>query len=273
MGATTILFLAALGSYLASTVIYGLSLRVRRVHTAKTATRVFLAAFVLHGLFMVSTAFLRGRPPLLTAHDTASFFAWTVAGVFLLFQVRTKTRVLGAFVSPLVLLLLLLAAPGTRGETVIAQNLKGPLVLAHVILSVAGEALFALASLAGAVYLLQDNLIKRRIRSPFIRYFPSLGDLDRINAACLLGGFPLLTAGLIAGSLWARVAWGDAWPLDSKLVWTLMAWLVYAFLLHQRLALGWGGRRAALYSVAAFAFLLASFFVEKALFTTIHRFS
>ncbi|MFH1708941.1 MAG: cytochrome c biogenesis protein CcsA [Planctomycetota bacterium] len=51
--------------------------------------------------------------------------------------------------------------------------------------------------------------------------------------AALLG-FPLLTAGLILGALWARVAWGDWWSWDHKELWSLVSWLVYAAYLHVR---------------------------------------
>ena len=47
-------------------------------------------------------------------------------------------------------------------------------------------------------------------------------------------GFPLLTAGLILGSLWGKLAWGDWWGWDPKEIWSLASWLVYVFYLHFR---------------------------------------
>ena len=111
-----------------------------------------------------------------------------------------------------------------------------------------GEALFAVASCAGLMYLIQDDMIKKKKTGSLIRLFPSLRDLDRINHLCLVWGFPLLTLGVLAGSLWARIVWGSHWQWDSKQVWTLLAWGSYGFLLHQRLAIGWQGRRAARWS-------------------------
>jgi ABC-type transport system involved in cytochrome c biogenesis permease subunit len=141
-----------------------------------------------------------------------------------------------------------------------------------VTLSIAGEALFALASGAGAMYLIQNRLIKRKSIGSFSRLLPSLKELDNINHICLLWGFPLLTLGVLVGSIWARTVWGSHWQWDPKQIWTLAAWLLYAVLLHQRLALGWSGRRVALFSVLAFLVLLAGFFLEKTFFTTVHNF-
>jgi len=261
-----------LAAYFASTLVYAGSILFKRVHTARTATGVFAAAFILHTLAILAAWIWIGHAPLLTIPGGMSFFAWTMAGAYLLFQLRTKTRVLGAFVSPAVFVFVTIASTGLGEAVVIPPVLRNGLVLFHVMFAVMGEALFAVASLAGLMYLIQDNRIKRRKTSPLIRYLPSLRDLDRINHVCLLGGFPLLTLGILLGALWARVAWGSIVQWDPKLLWSFLAWGVYALLLHQRLAIGWKGRRAALCAVVAFVLLLAAFGMEKAFFTTIHRF-
>lgn len=47
-------------------------------------------------------------------------------------------------------------------------------------------------------------------------------------------GFPFLTLGLILGSVWAKLAWGDYWSWDPKELWSLATWLVYAAYFHYR---------------------------------------
>jgi len=47
-------------------------------------------------------------------------------------------------------------------------------------------------------------------------------------------GFPLLTLGLILGSCWGKLAWGDYWSWDPKELWSLASWLVYVGYLHFR---------------------------------------
>jgi len=47
-------------------------------------------------------------------------------------------------------------------------------------------------------------------------------------------GFPLLTLGLILGSWWGKLAWGDYWGWDPKELWSLASWLVYAGYFHFR---------------------------------------
>ena len=45
-------------------------------------------------------------------------------------------------------------------------------------------------------------------------------------------GFPLLTLGLLLGSWWGKLAWGDYWCWDPKEMWSLASWLTYVGDLH-----------------------------------------
>ena len=51
-------------------------------------------------------------------------------------------------------------------------------------------------------------------------------------------GFPLLTVGLILGSVWGQRAWGDWWGWDPKELWSLASWLVYVGYFHFRYMFG-----------------------------------
>ncbi|MHB9096739.1 MAG: cytochrome C assembly family protein [Syntrophales bacterium] len=267
-----VLFKTALAVYLASAVVYGASLWVRRVLTARFATWLMFAALIIHTLSFASRWITAGVSPAIGIHDALSFFAWVMAAAYLALQLRTKTRVLGAFISPVICLIMVVASVELGGVVGAPAVLQGSLVTLHVMLSVTGEALFAVASCAGLMYLIQEHMIKDKKAGSLIRLFPSLRDLDRINHLCLLWGFPLLTLGILAGSLWARIVWGSHWQWDSKQVWTLLAWVFYAILLHQRLAIGWRGRKAAFWSLMVISFLAALLIVEKLFFPSVHQF-
>jgi ABC-type transport system involved in cytochrome c biogenesis permease subunit len=61
-------------------------------------------------------------------------------------------------------------------------------------------------------------------------------------------GFPLLTAGLLLGATWGKLAWGDYWNWDPKELWSLVAWLVFLGYFHWRAMFGRrrGGAAAAI---------------------------
>jgi cytochrome c-type biogenesis protein CcsB len=268
-----VFFYTALGIYLVSTVGYVCSLLIRRVWLARISAWIMGAAFGVHFLSFVFRYLTAGHSPIISIQNTLSLLAWLMTGIYLGLQFKTKTRVLGAFVSPVTVLLMIAASYRLEAPVSIPVILQGGLVPIHVILSVTGEALFVLASLAGAMYLIQDHFIKNKKVTSFTQFLPSLKELDRINHICLLWGFPLLTLGVIAGSIWARTAWGSHWQWDPKLIWTMLVWLIYAVLLHQRLAIGWKGHKAAVFSIAAFLVLLISFCIETLFFETVHNFT
>ena len=268
-------FNAALIAYFAATIGYMTSLLIKRVSAAGISVWILLTAFVMHGLSFAFRSIGMDMNPVVNLPEALSFLAWVVTGSYLVIQWKVKAKVLGIFITPILLLLMIGASSGYGepvGHLALLQNVKGGLVTTHVILSLTAEALFAVAGCAGLGYLIQSDFLKHRKVTPFSRMLPSLGDLDRINHVCLLLGFPLLTLGIIAGSLWARVVWGSHWNWDPKQVWTLVIWIVYAVLLHQRLAIGWTGRKVAICSIAATVLLFFTLIGVNAFHTTTHRF-
>jgi len=109
------------------------------------------------------------------------------------------------------------------------------------------------------MYLIQEGQIKRKILGSFYKRLPSLETLDSINRYSIMYGFCFLTLGMITGAIYAQNALGSYWQWDPKEVWTLVTWLGYAMLVHERLAVGWRGRRAALISIICFLILMFTF--------------
>ena len=68
-----------------------------------------------------------------------------------------------------------------------------------------------------------------------------MGDLlpyEDATYRMVCAGFPLLTLGLILGSWWGKLAWGDYWGWDPKELWSLASWLVYLAYFHFRVMYG-----------------------------------
>lgn len=255
-----------------STVSYLSSLLVQKVKLAKISTWILTVAFVfltVKFLFVIINSSWLLNPD---SRDFLSFCAWAVCAVYLLLQFKTKTRVLGAFISPFILLLMIAAAGEEAGKSIRPQNLQNWLTTLHLFLTIFGEALFVIASCAGLMFIMQNRLLKSKKLSGMSRLLPSLNDLDRINHICLLWGFPILSVGIIAGVIFAEISWKTGWLTDPKIMWTFAAWIIYGFLLHQRLAIGWKGYRMALFSGAAFILLLLSYGSVRICFSTLHNF-
>jgi ABC-type transport system involved in cytochrome c biogenesis permease subunit len=242
-----------------STVGYLSSLLVKKVRLAKISTWILAAAFVcltINLLFAFINFSVLINPG---SRDFLSLCAWSVCAVYLALQFKTKTRVLGAFVSPFILLFMIAAAGEASSKSLLPQNLQNWLTAVHLFFVIMGEALFIIASCAGIMFVIQDRMLKHKKLSKMSRLLPSLNDLDRINHICLLWGFPVLSVGIIAGAVFAELNWKSGWLTDPKVIWTFAGWIIYGFLLHQRLAIGWKGYRMAVISGAAFILLLLSY--------------
>jgi cytochrome c-type biogenesis protein CcsB len=81
-----------------------------------------------------------------------------------------------------------------------------------------------------------------------------------------------LTLGIITGAIWAEYAWGRYWSWDPKETWSLITWFLYAALLHQRLAIGWRGRRAAIMAIVGFLAILFTFLGVSYLLPGLHSY-
>ena len=255
-----------------STAGYLFSLLVKRVRLAKISTWILAVAFgflTINLLFALINSSLLINPG---SRDFLSLCAWSVCAVYLALQFKTKTRVLGAFISPFILLFMIAATGETSGKSLLPQNMQNWLTAVHLFCVIMGEALFIIASCAGLMFIMQNSLLKNKRLSKMSMLLPSLSDLDRINHICLLWGFPILSVGIIAGAVFAGLSWQSGWLTDPKIIWTFAGWIIYGFLLHQRLAIGWKGYRMALISGVAFILLLLSYGSVRICFSTLHNF-
>jgi ABC-type uncharacterized transport system permease subunit len=170
-------FKAAVAAYLVSAVAYGFSLTTRQVSAARAGAWFLFAAFLCHSAsFLAHFAASAGRTPLASIYETLSLFVWAMTGAYLVLQFKTKTRVLGAFISPVAVVVMIFASVRLGGEVNLPDPLQSSLVPVHVFLSVIGEALFVIAAAAAGMYLIQNRLIKNRGKRSLSHYLPSLQD-------------------------------------------------------------------------------------------------
>lgn len=245
--------------YLVGSVGYFVYLIKANEAAQKAAYRVMALGFALHTGSVIASTIALGHFPITGLREGLVLFSWAVVGAFLLFQLKVNLKILGAFVSPLAVMLLLLSPLFPPTVVLKASVFKSGLLVMHVGLTILGDAVFALAFVGGFMYLVQERQIKSKNFGFFYKRFPSLESLDKLNHYCLVVGFPLLTVGLMLGFLYAGMVWKSYWHWDPKEVLAVATWLIYAVLLHERLAVGWRGRRAAIMAIVGFCAVLATF--------------
>ncbi|HEY6872812.1 MAG TPA: c-type cytochrome biogenesis protein CcsB [Geobacteraceae bacterium] len=252
-------FYTTLGLYFIATVAYLVYLLKPLPILGRAAHWLISAGFLIHCVFTVVRYFEAGHTPITNLHESLSFFSLAIVGVFIAFERKYHIFILGSFVTPLALLLMIGSSiyPGTIPE--MPPALKSNWLLVHSSLAFVSYATFAVAFGAAIMYLIQEHFLKRKRLGPLYQKLPSLDVLDEINYRCLTFGFPLLTIAIITGAIWAETAWGTYWSWDPKETWSLITWFIYAALLHGRLTTGWRGRRAAILAIVGFCILLFTF--------------
>jgi ABC-type uncharacterized transport system permease subunit len=178
-----------------------------------------------------------------------NLFVWMCVGVYLIWGCRAPFRLLGLVVMPLAAMLLLFAwAAGGAGEP--ARSEFGDVFLAaHVGLILAAFAGFTLAAALSALYLWQDQLLKRRTPGVLRLRSPALETLDQLTGRTIAFALPALTVG--AGIGLARLR-AEGASFDAIMGLTVVTWIVYAAFLVLRWEVGWRGRRTAYLALAGF---------------------
>lgn len=259
--------------YLFGTLIYPTYIISLKEIFSKIGLASISIGFASHTLALLTRYVEAGYTPVTNLHESLSFFAWMIIGVLLLTHLKYKVKVLGAFLTPIALILMLSALALPKEILPLAPVLRSYWHPFHVIFAFLGNAIFTLTFCCGILYLIQEHQLKSKRMGAIAKRLPSLKVLDDLNYRSLTFGFPMLTLGIITGAVWAEYAWGRYWGWDPKETWSLITWFLYAALLHQRLTVGWRGRKAAIMAIVGFFAVLFTFLGVNLLLPGLHTYS
>lgn len=260
---TALLYLLATGTFILYVVLL-------KDFFARAAPLVLLGGFALHSAALAMQIARNGFPAVTDLSEALSVYSWLLAGVYLLVQLKYRITILGCFVAPLAFLMTLGGLASGPGGGALPPGLKTSWLYAHVTLALLGNAVFALAFAVSVMYLVQEWRLKSKRMTALYKLLPSLERLDRLNYIFLVWGFPLMTLGILTGSLWAGVYWGDYWSWDPRQITSAITWLLYGALLQGRVTAGWRGRRAALLTIVGFVVVLGYFLGGDSVFASRH---
>jgi ABC-type uncharacterized transport system permease subunit len=247
-----VLWNLALVGYIVATGLALAYLIQREELVHRLAAAATLAGWALHTVTLVAQTVQSGRPPIWSLPDAISVAVWTAVLLELWAERHYGIKVLGAFVLPVVVLMSLSTTiPVPAGLGVIGPALRNAWITVHVVLALLGIAAFMLNFAGGIMYLIQEGQLKARRPGAFYYRLPSLETLDELTYRTLTLGFPFLTVGLLLGALWA----GGFHPL---MIFSAIAWSIYACTLAGRAVAGWRGRRAAYFAIIGFAALVVT---------------
>ncbi len=201
------------------------------------------AGFLFQTLFLIHRGREIGHCPLTNLFEVLIFLGWSITLFYFVIGHGYRISLLGTFTGPLVALLQLTALLAVT-DAPHPRFLPHPAwVEWHAALCIMAYAAFALAGVAGVMFLAQEHRLKTRRLGPGFYEMPSITALATVNLRLIWAGAVLLTVGLAS-------AWALHPQVSAKIwIWGGSLWLLYLLL---PLARRWSPRRLALLSAAAF---------------------
>lgn len=267
-----LLFELSLTFYFAATIVSVIELFKGSKATSRFILIFVVAGFVLHTASIGYRFVIAGHLPITSLHEASSLFSWCIVLIFFFLEYRYKLDLLGPFTMPVVFILMLSSSVLPREIKPLSPVLQSYWFGIHTFLALLGNAAFAMAAGIGAMYLIQEHHLKTKRLGGLFQRLPNIQILDEVNYKLITLGFPLLTLAIITGALWSESVWGNYWRWDSKEIWSLITWLIYALVLHARLTARWRGKRAAMLSIVGFIIVIFTFFGVNLLLKSLHSF-
>ena len=210
--------------------------------------------FLAVGLgFILQTAFLSirghdlGRCPITNLFEVIIFVAWSVALFYIVVGPAYRLSLMGAFTAPLVVLLQMVALIAPIDQRHAVKLPANSWLEFHASISLVAYGAFALACIAGVMYLVQERQLKTHELRSIFYHLPPLTDLFSAIVRLLWWGFILYTLGLISGFF---VGEPLPWP---QIICAIGVWILYALILQGRYLRWFAPKRVAALCVIGFS--------------------
>jgi len=191
--------------------------------------------------------------------NAGSLVAWIIVLLVLIASLHQPVQNLAIVILPLAVICIFLdlAFPSLR----IIPESASPGLQLHILFSVLAYSVLAIAALQALVLALEEHLLREKRILAVLHFLPPLQDMEMLLFRMISAGFLLLTISLLTGFLFIENI--GTQHLMHKMVLSLIAWLVFAFLLWGRWRWGWRGRIAIRYTLTGFVLLMLAYFGSK----------
>merc|ERR1712157_351800 len=206
---------------------------------------------------------VEGYFPLSNLYESLLFLTWTLLTLYLYIESQTKTKLIGAILIPVALLISgfanLTLSPEMQKSSPLVPALQSNWLMMHVSMMLLSYGTLIMGSLLCILFLVisgykdvdlkstetsssafynvmldyyEAKLISSSSEASDFGKLKLLQSIDNWSYRIIGLGFPFLTIGIISGGVWANEAWGSYWSWDPKETWALITWLVFATYLH-----------------------------------------
>jgi len=212
---------------------------------------------VAHAAFVVAIVIHDGPSTFEQLHAILAAGSLLLTGIYLATMRRYRLTMLGAFITPVTMFMLLAAGIGARAAHV-TSGVRSALLPFHIIVNTLGIVAFALAFAVAIAYMIQEQRLRQRELTGIFQRLPALDTLDSLGLRLTTIGFSLSTIGVLTGSLWVVRTGPGHVQFSPGQGFAILSWLFFATVLLFRAVAGWRGRRAAQGTVLGFLCAMAA---------------
>ncbi|MBB4911844.1 c-type cytochrome biogenesis protein CcsB [Actinophytocola algeriensis] len=241
----------------------------RAVRIGKLAVSLTTFGALLHFGSLVLRALATSRAPWGNMYEFGATLCLVAVGTWLVVLRKYPTvRHLGVWVLlPVIVLMFLGGVVLYTTAAPVQPALQSYWLVIHVFAIALGSGMVLVPGVVSVLYLL-------KVRKPeWATRLPAADVLDQVAYRTTVFAFPIYTAGVIFGAIWAEQSWGRFWGWDPKETVAFIAWVVYAAYLHSRATAGWRGGRAAVINVVGFAAMIFNLFFINLVTAGLHSYA
>jgi cytochrome c-type biogenesis protein CcsB len=240
----------------------------RAERIGKLAVSLTVFGVALHFASLALRGLATGRAPWGNMYEFGATLCLVAVATWLVVLRKYPVRHLGVWVLlPVIALMFLGGVVLYTTAAPVQPALQSYWLVIHVFAIALGSGMVLVPGVVSVLYLL-------KVRKPsWSTRLPAADVLDQVAYRTTVFAFPIYTAGVIFGAIWAEQSWGRFWGWDPKETVAFIAWVVYAAYLHSRATAGWRGGRAAVINVIGFAAMIFNLFFINLVTTGLHSYA
>lgn len=259
MSFALIIQFVAIGLYLLVTGYLLLQFSRQQQPSTKFILTCSVLALVAHALVLEETVFVQqiGENNQATngidvgLFKLSALFFWLINLIVLISGLKKPLHNLFVFLFPLTAIAIIASFTGE------SRIISASPAVGHVFIALLASGFLTLATLQALILAFQDHQLKQKKAGGVLRLLPPLQTMESLMFQLLWIGEVLLTLLIISGILIIDDIFAQ--KQAHTLVFSLLAWLIYAVLLWGRHRLGWRGNKAIRWTLGGFALLMLAY--------------
>ncbi len=239
--------------YALGTILFFIGIGTGNERLQRIASWMAIVGFFMHTVDL-SLVLLNNPVALHGGKFYFNILAWCVVALYFYLWWRLRLEFLAITALPLALLLFVASLSISGIIVKMPPELTMLFFGLHIVSLTLAMGVLIMAFGAGLAFIYYNRQMKTKAGlSGMGKDIPSLDKFDRVNQWAVVIGFFLYTLGIFSTFFWYWIEPNKHFSWDIMKIGSMAVWFLFAFLFHQRMVLGWRGRKPAILTLWVFA--------------------